>query len=140
MPNASAPSVRSDGGRIAAALHRRDAVELLSEELRRLDPDDVYAKTLQTLVERDKLPEADKKVPDSVRKSDAVAAKSAASNTATKEPLPRPSLTKKAAKDIASKKKTAASQSRASKTTTKKTAASSSRSAKKTATRKKAAK
>jgi glucose-6-phosphate dehydrogenase assembly protein OpcA len=28
------------------ALHRRDTAELLSEELRRLDPDDVYAETL----------------------------------------------------------------------------------------------
>ena len=28
------------------ALHRRDIAELLAEELRRLDPDDVYAETL----------------------------------------------------------------------------------------------
>ena len=109
------------------ALHRRDATELLSEELRRLDPDDVYAKTLQALVERDRLPESDKKVPDSVRKSDAVAAKRAASTTATKEPLPRPSLTKKASKNVASKKRTAATQKKAA-------------SSKKTAARKKAAK
>ena len=29
------------------ALHRRDIAELLAEELRRLDPDEVYAETLQ---------------------------------------------------------------------------------------------
>jgi glucose-6-phosphate dehydrogenase assembly protein OpcA len=28
------------------ALHRRDTSELLSEELRRLDPDEVYAETI----------------------------------------------------------------------------------------------
>jgi glucose-6-phosphate dehydrogenase assembly protein OpcA len=28
------------------ALHRRDTAELLAEELRRLDPDEVYAETL----------------------------------------------------------------------------------------------
>lgn len=95
------------------ALHRRDATELLSEELRRLDPDDVYAKTLKALVERDKLPESDKKVPESVRKSDAVAAARAAETTATKKQLPRPSLTKKAAKNVASKKQTAAGQKKA---------------------------
>ncbi len=38
-----------------AALHRRGPAELLSEELRRLDPDDVYAETLQSLVERQHL-------------------------------------------------------------------------------------
>ena len=31
------------------ALHRRDTAELLAEELRRLDPDDVYAETLSNL-------------------------------------------------------------------------------------------
>jgi hypothetical protein len=31
------------------ALHRRDIAELLAEELRRLDPDEVYAETLQAL-------------------------------------------------------------------------------------------
>ena len=28
------------------ALHQRDTVEIISEEMRRLDPDDVYAETL----------------------------------------------------------------------------------------------
>ncbi|HTU07459.1 MAG TPA: OpcA/G6PD domain-containing protein, partial [Trebonia sp.] len=31
------------------ALHRRETAELLAEELRRLDPDDVYAETLNRL-------------------------------------------------------------------------------------------
>jgi glucose-6-phosphate dehydrogenase assembly protein OpcA len=31
------------------ALHRRDTAELLAEELRRLDPDEVYAETLGAL-------------------------------------------------------------------------------------------
>jgi glucose-6-phosphate dehydrogenase assembly protein OpcA len=33
----------------SVALHRRESAELLAEELRRLDPDDVYAETLQAL-------------------------------------------------------------------------------------------
>ncbi len=32
------------------ALHRRDTAELLSEELRRLDPDEVYAETIRPFV------------------------------------------------------------------------------------------
>jgi glucose-6-phosphate dehydrogenase assembly protein OpcA len=44
------------------ALKRRGTAELLSEELRRLDPDDVYARTLVCLVERDKMPENEKKL------------------------------------------------------------------------------
>jgi len=35
------------------ALHRRDVAELLSEELRRLDPDEVYGETLAELAVRD---------------------------------------------------------------------------------------
>jgi glucose-6-phosphate dehydrogenase assembly protein OpcA len=31
------------------ALHRRDTAELLAEELRRLDPDEVYAETLGSI-------------------------------------------------------------------------------------------
>jgi len=38
------------------ALHRRAPAELLSEELRRLDPDDVYAETLRCLVDRQHQP------------------------------------------------------------------------------------
>ena len=32
------------------ALHRRDTTELLAEELRRLNPDEVYGETLASLV------------------------------------------------------------------------------------------
>lgn len=53
------------------ALKRRTTSELLSEELRRLDPDDVYAKTLACMVERDALPEDAKKVTETARKSTA---------------------------------------------------------------------
>ena len=35
------------------ALHRRDVAELLSEELRRLDPDEVYGETLAELAAHD---------------------------------------------------------------------------------------
>ena len=35
------------------ALHRRDVAELLAEELRRLDPDEVYGETLAELAARD---------------------------------------------------------------------------------------
>ena len=31
------------------ALHRRDATDLIAEELRRLEPDEVYAETLRAL-------------------------------------------------------------------------------------------
>ncbi len=34
------------------ALHRRDTAELLSEELRLLDPDEVYAETIAPFVPR----------------------------------------------------------------------------------------
>jgi glucose-6-phosphate dehydrogenase assembly protein OpcA len=34
------------------ALHRRDTTELLEEELRRLDPDDVYADVLAGIARR----------------------------------------------------------------------------------------
>jgi glucose-6-phosphate dehydrogenase assembly protein OpcA len=93
------------------ALHRRDATELLSEELRRLDPDDVYARTLQELVERQSLPESDKRVPDSVRKSEAVSAARAAARTASK------SAAEADAKQSAGKKVTASTK-RTSKTAT----------------------
>jgi hypothetical protein len=55
-PEGDIKITRSDGrtaalawpGRIdrMVALHRRDTTELLAEELRRLDPDEVYAETL----------------------------------------------------------------------------------------------
>ena len=64
------------------ALKRRDTAELLSEELRRLDPDDVYAKTLGCLVERDKLPPEAKTVDPADRRSAQTAAEKAADRTA----------------------------------------------------------
>lgn len=42
------------------ALRRRAPAELLSEELRRLDPDDVYAQTLRSLVDRRRRPAAER--------------------------------------------------------------------------------
>lgn len=65
------------------ALHRRNPTELLSEELRRLDPDDVYAKTLQCLVDRQRQPASEHRVPDHDRRSAADAASSAASTSAS---------------------------------------------------------
>ncbi|NIK60003.1 glucose-6-phosphate dehydrogenase assembly protein OpcA [Kribbella shirazensis] len=85
------------------ALKRRTTSELLSEELRRLDPDDVYAKTLATLVERNGLPEDAKKVGETARKSTAAkvtaAGKKVASAAETKAPE-----TKSAAKKAPAKK------------------------------------
>ncbi|MFI5707246.1 glucose-6-phosphate dehydrogenase assembly protein OpcA [Kribbella sp. NPDC051620] len=65
------------------ALKRRNTSELLSEELRRLDPDDVYAQTLACLVERDKMPESAKIVSEADRRSVQSAAEKAASRTAS---------------------------------------------------------
>ena len=76
------------------ALKRRSAAELLSEELRRLDPDDVYAQTLSCLVERDKQPAAEKKLEPAERRMAETAAKKAAVKTAT---APVKTTTKKAA-------------------------------------------
>jgi glucose-6-phosphate dehydrogenase assembly protein OpcA len=67
------------------ALKRRGTAELLSEELRRLDPDDVYAKTLACLVEREKLPPAAKTVEPEDRRSAQTAAEKAATRTADVE-------------------------------------------------------
>jgi hypothetical protein len=64
------------------ALKRRSTAELLSEELRRLDPDEVYAKTLACLVERDKLPPEAKTIEPADRRSAQTAAKKAATRTA----------------------------------------------------------
>jgi hypothetical protein len=64
------------------ALKRRGTAELLSEELRRLDPDDVYAQTLACLVEREKLPPEAKTVEAEDRRSAQTAAEKAANRTA----------------------------------------------------------
>jgi glucose-6-phosphate dehydrogenase assembly protein OpcA len=63
------------------ALKRRNTSELLSEELRRLDPDDVYAQTLGCLVEREKMPASAKVVSDVDRRSAQTAAEKAAVRT-----------------------------------------------------------
>lgn len=64
------------------ALKRRTPSELLSEELRRLDPDDVYAKTLACMVEREKMPASAKTVSDADRRSTQAAVSKAAAKTA----------------------------------------------------------
>ncbi|HEU4947435.1 MAG TPA: glucose-6-phosphate dehydrogenase assembly protein OpcA [Kribbella sp.] len=64
------------------ALKRRGTAELLSEELRRLDPDDVYARTLSCLVEREKMPPGAKKLSAENRRSAQVTAEAVASRTA----------------------------------------------------------
>ncbi|MEV8371219.1 glucose-6-phosphate dehydrogenase assembly protein OpcA [Kribbella sp. NPDC056861] len=64
------------------ALKRRNTSELLSEELRRLDPDDVYAQTLACMVKRDAMPEAEKVVSEVDRRSAQTAAEKAAHRTA----------------------------------------------------------
>jgi glucose-6-phosphate dehydrogenase assembly protein OpcA len=95
------------------ALKRRTTSELLSEELRRLDPDDVYAQTLACMVEREKMPADAKKVSAADRRSVQTAASKAASRTAVTEAPPSPE--KSAAKRSAAKK--AVAKKTASKTT-----------------------
>ncbi|MFC0625292.1 glucose-6-phosphate dehydrogenase assembly protein OpcA [Kribbella deserti] len=92
------------------ALKRRSTAELLSEELRRLDPDDVYARTLSYLVEREKLPADAKKVAPEQRRSTHATAKKAAAKTAnapvkttTSKPAPGKKTTTSAAKPSAAK-------------------------------------
>ncbi|WP_432935761.1 glucose-6-phosphate dehydrogenase assembly protein OpcA [Kribbella sp. CA-253562] len=67
------------------ALKRRTPSELLSEELRRLDPDDVYAQTLACMVERESMPAEAKKVSAADRRSAQSAAEKAAVRTAAVE-------------------------------------------------------
>jgi len=64
------------------ALKRRTPSELLSEELRRLDPDDVYAKTLACMVERENMPASAKTVSEADRRSTQAAVSRAAAKTA----------------------------------------------------------
>jgi glucose-6-phosphate dehydrogenase assembly protein OpcA len=64
------------------ALKRRVTSELLSEELRRLDPDDVYARTLACMVERESMPAEAKKVSPVNRRTTQAAASKAAADTA----------------------------------------------------------
>lgn len=71
------------------ALKRRGHADLLTEELRRLDPDEVYARTLVCLVEREKLPDSEKTVAPDERQSAQVAAETAASETAVADSKPQ---------------------------------------------------
>ncbi|MER7247746.1 glucose-6-phosphate dehydrogenase assembly protein OpcA [Kribbella sp. NPDC000426] len=102
------------------ALKRRTTSELLSEELRRLDPDDVYAKTLACMVERDQMPAAEKKVDAAARKSTAASVSAAGKKVVAAQPEP-------AAKKTGAKKtvvkKAAAKKSAAKKTVARKSAA-----------------
>jgi glucose-6-phosphate dehydrogenase assembly protein OpcA len=102
------------------ALKRRGAAELLSEELRRLDPDDVYARTLACLVEREKLPPEAKTVAPADRRSVQAAAEKAAARTADADGEPQ--ATKGTAKKT-SAKKTSAKKATAKKAAPKKAAA-----------------
>ncbi|MFD7159894.1 glucose-6-phosphate dehydrogenase assembly protein OpcA [Kribbella sp. NPDC059898] len=95
------------------ALKRRTTSELLSEELRRLDPDDVYAKTLACMVERDSMPAEKKKVAETARKSAPVKAAAAAKKVVTK---------KAPAKKAAAAKKSVAKKTAVKKTVAKKAA------------------
>jgi|tagenome__1003787_1003787.scaffolds.fasta_scaffold20884187_2 glucose-6-phosphate dehydrogenase assembly protein OpcA len=113
------------------ALKRRTTSELLSEELRRLDPDDVYAKTLECMVERDRMP-ADAKTLDATdRKSTAAKVSVAGQKVAAKESTQQTAPTKQAAgKKAATKKapgkkapaKTSAAKTAAKKSTSKRVA------------------
>jgi glucose-6-phosphate dehydrogenase assembly protein OpcA len=109
------------------ALKRRTTSELLSEELRRLDPDDVYAKTLACMVKREKMPEADKKVDAADRRSVQTAVSKAAAHTAgaTTTSAKKTAAAKKsaAAKKAAAAKNAGGRKTAAKKTATKKTAA-----------------
>ncbi|MGY4766593.1 glucose-6-phosphate dehydrogenase assembly protein OpcA [Kribbella sp. CWNU-51] len=109
------------------ALKRRTTSELLSEELRRLDPDDVYAKTLACMVKRETMPEAEKKVDAADRRSVQAAVSKAAAHTAgaTTAPAKKTAAPRKsaAAKKAAAAKNAAGRKTAAKKTATKKTAA-----------------
>ncbi|GAB3924890.1 glucose-6-phosphate dehydrogenase assembly protein OpcA [Kribbella albertanoniae] len=105
------------------ALKRRTPSELLSEELRRLDPDDVYAKTLACMVERENMPASAKTVSETQRRStQAAVSKAAAKTAAVAGKAASPELAAKAD----GKKASAAKKAAAKKTTAKKTAKSSS--------------
>jgi hypothetical protein len=116
------------------ALKRRTTSELLSEELRRLDPDDVYAKTLACMVKREKMPADAKKVDAADRRSVQTAVSNAAARTAgatTTQPTTTQPTTTQAATTQAKKapvkkapvKKAAARKTAVKKVATKKAAA-----------------
>jgi glucose-6-phosphate dehydrogenase assembly protein OpcA len=122
------------------ALKRRNTSELLSEELRRLDPDDVYAQTLACLVEREKMPASAKVVSDVDRRSAQTAAEKAAARTSkVAGKAASPSLEGKAAgrgsarKSVAKKSASAKKASAAAKSARKSVAAKQAAPAKKAA-------
>jgi len=91
------------------ALKRRTTSELLSEELRRLDPDDVYAKTLACMVKRENMPADAKKVSAADRKTaveraSTAAKKAAVTTTPVQETAAKKSFAKKATAKKAAKK------------------------------------
>jgi glucose-6-phosphate dehydrogenase assembly protein OpcA len=104
------------------ALKRRTTSELLSEELRRLDPDDVYASTLACMVKRENMPESAKKIDAADRRSVQTSMTKAAAKTAG---APARSATAKKAlvKKGAATKSTATKKAVAKKTAAKKSAA-----------------
>jgi glucose-6-phosphate dehydrogenase assembly protein OpcA len=104
------------------ALKRRTTSELLSEELRRLDPDDVYAQTLACMVKREKMPEAEKKVNAADRRSVQTAVSHAAARTAGATTAPAKKTAAAARKSAATKKAAAAKKAVGRKTAAKKTA------------------
>jgi len=112
------------------ALKRRTTSELLSEELRRLDPDDVYAQTLACMVKRESMPADEKTIDAADRRSVQTAVSNAAARTAGAKPAPAKKTVSAARKSAAAKKSSVA----------KKTAAVKKSVAKKTAGRKTAAK
>lgn len=104
------------------ALKRRTTSELLSEELRRLDPDDVYAKTLACMVKREKMPEAEKKVDAADRRSVQTAVSNAAARTAGATTAPAKKTAAATRKSAAAQKAAAAKNAAGRKTAAKKTA------------------
>ncbi|WP_406055902.1 glucose-6-phosphate dehydrogenase assembly protein OpcA [Kribbella sp. NBC_00889] len=125
------------------ALKRRTTSELLSEELRRLDPDDVYARTLECLVKREAMPEDVKKVGAVQRKTAAERASAAAKKaTVASTPVQETAAKKSFARKATAKKSagTSAAAGAAKKAVAKKTAAKKTAAVKKSPARKTAAK
>jgi glucose-6-phosphate dehydrogenase assembly protein OpcA len=86
------------------ALKRRTTSELLSEELRRLDPDDVYARTLACLVERDNLPaSAPAKTAGAAKKPEPAKASAAAKKVVARSAPAQRAAAKKVAQKTAKK-------------------------------------
>lgn len=106
------------------ALKRRTTSELLSEELRRLDPDDVYAKTLACMVKREKMPESEKTIDAADRRSVQSAVTKAAARTAHQTAAaPTKAAAKKSTVKNAAVKKAAVKKSVVKKTAGKKAVA-----------------